>query len=81
MRREDLPNGDRLAAVAVPIASGYWLVGLARGEKDVQYNLDLMRSRGWFDVPIQLGDGRIAKLTFEKGAPGERALQDVSSGW
>ncbi|MBL8588783.1 MAG: hypothetical protein JNK46_09665, partial [Methylobacteriaceae bacterium] len=81
LRREDMANGDRLAAVAVPIAAGYWLVGLARGERDVQYNLDLMRGRGWFDIPIQLADGRIAKLTFEKGAPGERALADASAAW
>ena len=81
MRREDMPNGDRMAAVAVPIASGYWLVGPARGEKDVAFNLDLLKTRGWIDIPIQLADGRIAKLTFEKGAPGERALAEASAGW
>jgi len=81
MRREDARTGDKLAAVAVPIAAGYWLVGLARGEKDVTYNLELLKSRGWIDIPMQLADGRIAKLTFEKGAPGDRALAEASANW
>ena len=81
MRREDARTGDKLAAVAVPIAAGYWLVGLARGEKDVAYNLDLLKTRGWIDIPLQLTDGRVAKLTFEKGPPGERALADASANW
>ena len=81
MRREDLGRGDKLVAVAVPIAAGYWLVGLARGEKDVAYNLELLKTRGWIDIPMQLADGRVAKLTFEKGAPGDRALAEASANW
>ena len=81
MRREEMPQGDRLSAVAVPISAGFYLIGLQRGDKDVQYNLDLMRTRGWFDLPMQLADGRIAKVTIEKGASGERAFNDAAQGW
>ncbi len=40
-----------------------------------------MKSRGWFDIPIRLSDGRIAKVTIEKGAPGDRLLNQAIEQW
>ena len=36
---------------------------------------------GWFDVPMSLADGRIAKVTFEKGAVGTQLIDDVFTAW
>ena len=44
-------------------------------------NMDLIRDRGWFDIPMVLSTGRIAKLTFEKGPSGDRALAQAMQGW
>ncbi|MGH6800553.1 MAG: hypothetical protein ACRECZ_03890, partial [Methylocella sp.] len=73
MRREDNPTGESLKGITVPITENSFLVGLARGQAEAS-NLDLLRSREWLDVPVVLANGHIAKLTFEKGPSGQRAL-------
>jgi len=80
MRREDMANGDPLAGVPVPITETYYLVGLQRGDMEAR-NTDLLRSRGWLDVPLALTNGRIAKFSLEKGASGDRVINDALSVW
>ncbi|WP_026606210.1 hypothetical protein [Methylocapsa acidiphila] len=80
MRRENAETGDALTGVPVPITQNAFLVGLSRGNAEAS-NLDLLKSREWIDVPIVLANGRIAKLTFEKGPTGQRALDDVLATW
>lgn len=80
MRREDMANGDGLAGVPVPITETYYLVGLARGDMEAR-NMDLLKNRGWLDVPLALTNGRIAKFSLEKGASGDRVINDALSVW
>ncbi|WP_407338530.1 hypothetical protein [Methylocapsa polymorpha] len=80
MRRADASTGDALSGVPVPITQNSFLVGLSRGNAEAN-NLDLLRTRDWIDVPILLTNGRIAKLTFEKGPSGQRALDDALASW
>ena len=81
LRKEDNPYGDRLAAVAVPVTPNVYLIGLRKDDADIAYNLELIRSRGWIDIPIEMADKRIAKITFEKGPAGERTLAEAAKGW
>jgi hypothetical protein len=81
MRRDDPPSQDSLAGVRVKISDSYFLVGLNKTDADVGHNVDLIANRGWFDFPMLLNDDRIAKLTFEKGADGERILNDALAAW
>ena len=80
MRREENPNGDSLAGVPVKITDTYFLVGLAQGDPAARNN-ELMRSRSWIDIPIQLSDNRIAKIAIEKGAVGDRIVADALTTW
>ncbi|VTZ22817.1 conserved hypothetical protein [Methylocella tundrae] len=80
MRREDTATGDALSGVPVAITDNSFLVGLNRGPSEAT-NLDLLKSRGWIDVPMLLSNGKIAKLTFEKGPAGERAIDDALAAW
>jgi hypothetical protein len=80
MRREDNPTGESLKGITVPITENSFLVGLARGHDEAS-NLNLLRSREWLDVPMVLANGHIAKLTFEKGPSGQRALDDAIASW
>ncbi|MGH6839284.1 MAG: hypothetical protein ACREDT_10900 [Methylocella sp.] len=80
MRREDNATGESLKGITVPVTENSFLVGLARGDAEAS-NLDLLRSREWLDVPMVLGNGHIAKLTFEKGPSGQRALDDAMASW
>jgi hypothetical protein len=80
MRQEDTPTGEPLKGITVPIMENSFLIGLAKGDAEAS-NLDLLRSREWLDVPILLANGHIAKLTFEKGPSGQRALDDAMASW
>jgi hypothetical protein len=81
MRRDDPPAQDSLSGVRVKISDSYFLVGLNRGDAELAHNIDLIANRGWFDFPMLLDDDRIAKLTFEKGADGERIVNDALAAW
>lgn len=81
MRKEENPYGDRLAAVAVQVTPSVYLIGLRKAEADVAYNLELIKSRGWIDVPLEMTDKRIAKITFEKGPAGDATLAQALKAW
>jgi hypothetical protein len=80
MRREDAPTGDPLNGVPVPVMENAFLVGLSKGPAEAR-NLDLVRSREWLDVPMVFANGKIAKLTFEKGTSGQKAIEDALTAW
>jgi hypothetical protein len=80
LRKEDTANGEALAGLPVPIMENSFLIGLAKGTSEAN-NLDLLKTRQWIDIPIQLANGRIAKLTFEKGVAGQRAIDDAIASW
>ncbi len=40
-------------------------------------NLEMLKERPWFGIPIVYNNGRRAILAIEKGAPGERAFQEA----
>ncbi len=81
MRRDDdAPTGDALAGVPVAITDDYFLVGLTRGAAEAQ-NTRLMSERNWFDMSVLFTSGKLGKLTFEKGAAGQRVLEDALKAW
>ena len=81
MRVEDNPTGAPLAGAPVPIMPNYFLVGLSNNDKMSARNMELLRDRSWIDIPMALSSGRIAKLTFEKGPSGERAIAQAIQAW
>ena len=81
MRNDDPPAADALTGVRVKISDNYFLVGLNRADSDVSKNVQEIGERGWFDFPMQLDDDRIAKLTFEKGADGEKMIAQALAAW
>jgi hypothetical protein len=80
MRREEVATGDALKGVPVSVTDNSFLVGLTKGSSEAD-NLDLLKSREWIDVPMLLSNGKIAKLTFEKGPAGDRAIEDAFASW
>ena len=80
MRSEEIPAGEALKGITVPVTDNSFLIGLSRGA-DEAANLDLLRSREWFDIAMVLANGHIAKLTFEKGPSGRGALDDAIASW
>jgi hypothetical protein len=80
MRKEDSATGESLLGLPVPIMENSFLIGLAKGTPEAT-NIELLKTRQWIDVPMLLSDGRIAKLTFEKGVAGLRAMEDAVASW
>ncbi len=81
MKQAEQTRGVPLAGVAVKVTNGYFLIGLSGIEADVQRNLQLLKDRAWFDIPVVYNNGRRAILAMEKGTPGERAFAEAFSAW
>ena len=79
MRRDDAPRGAPLQGMEVDVAPNLFLVGL--DSASATQNVEMIRNMAWFDVPMSLADGRIAKVTFEKGAVGTQIIADVFDAW
>lgn len=81
MKQAEQTRGVPLAGLSVKVTPGFFLVGLSSAEADVQRNIQLLKERSWFDVPVVYSNGRRAILAIEKGAPGERAFADAFAAW
>ena len=81
MKQAEQTRGAPLAGLAVKVTSGFFLVGLSAVEGDMQRNLQLLKERGWFDIPIVYNNGRRAILALEKGTPGERVFDEAFKAW
>ena len=70
-----------LAGLAVKVTDGFFLVGLSNVDADRARNIQLLKERSWFDVPLVYSNQRRAIIAIEKGAPGERAFNDAFAQW
>jgi len=81
MKSNEQARGTPLAGLAVKVTDGFFLVGLSNVEADRARNLQLLKERSWFDVPLVYVNQRRAIIAIEKGAPGERAFNDAFAAW
>ena len=81
MKQAEQTRGVPLAGLAVPVTPGYFLIGLSSLESDMQRNVQLLKERGWFDIPIIYNNNRRAILALEKGTPGEQAFSAAFAAW
>ena len=81
MKESEQTRGMPLAGLAVKVTDGYFLIGLSAVDSEMQRNIQLLKERPWFDVPIVYNDGRRAILAVEKGTPGERAFNAAFAAW
>ena len=81
MKQSEQARGTPLAGLAVKVTNGFFLIGLSAVEADQQRNIQLLKERPWFDVPIVYTNGGRAILALEKGTPGERAFADAFAAW
>jgi hypothetical protein len=81
MKSNEQARGTPLAGLAVKVTDGFFLVGLSNVEADRVRNLQLLKERSWFDVPLVYSNQRRAIIAIEKGSPGERAFNDAFSAW
>ncbi|WFU42692.1 hypothetical protein QA640_09625 [Bradyrhizobium sp. CB82] len=81
MKSNEQARGTPLAGLAVKVTDGFFLVGLSNVDADRSRNVQLLKERSWFDVPLVYTNQRRAIIAIEKGAPGERAFNDAFAQW
>jgi len=81
MKTSEQARGVPLAGLAVKVTNGYFLIGLSAVEIDVQRNIEFLKNRDWFDIPIVYTNGKRAILAMEKGTPGSRAFEEAFRAW
>jgi len=54
MKSNEQARGTPLAGLAVKVTDGFFLVGLSNVEADRARNLQLLKERSWFDVPLSM---------------------------
>ncbi|MGY3506453.1 hypothetical protein [Bradyrhizobium sp. USDA 4471] len=81
MKSNEQARGTPLAGLAVKVTDGFFLVGLSNVDADRARNVQLLKERSWFDVPLVYANQRRAIIAIEKGAPGERAFNDAFAQW
>ena len=74
-------NGAPLSGLAVKVTNNFFLVGLSSAEADVNRNLQVLKERAWFDIPVVYNNGRRAILAVEKGTPGDRVFAEAFRAW
>ena len=81
MKQSEQARGVPLAGLAVKVTNGYFLIGLSAVEADQQRNIQLLKERDWFDVPVVYTSGKRAILAMEKGTPGARVFEEAFRAW
>lgn len=81
MRNENTPAVDPLAGVQAKITENIFIIALTGEPAFAARNIETMKTRGWFDFPLRMADGRIAKITLEKGVVGDRLFEEAFEAW
>lgn len=76
MKAHEQARGAPLAALAVKVTDGFFLVGMS--DKDRGANLELLRDQAWFDIPMVYNNQRRAILAIEKSDP---AFEAALTAW
>jgi hypothetical protein len=81
MKQAEQSRGTPLSGLAVKVTTGFFLIGLSSSDADRERNVQLLKERAWFDIPVVYGNNRRAILALEKGTPGERAFEEAFRAW
>jgi hypothetical protein len=81
MKQAEQTRGTPLSGLAVKVTNGFFLIGLSSIDTDRERNVQLLKERAWFDIPVVYNNNRRAILALEKGTPGERAFADAFRAW
>jgi hypothetical protein len=81
MKVTENARGDALIGASARVSDGLFWIALSASETDITHNLELLKDRGWIDLPMLYDNGRRAILTVEKGAAGAAAIDEAITAW
>jgi hypothetical protein len=81
LKLSERSKGTPFAALATKTAKGSFLVGLSNREEDRRRNLQLLKERSWFDIPMVYASQHRGILAVEKGYRGEQVFREAMARW
>ena len=81
MKQGETTRGVPLNGIGIKVTANVFLIGLSSVDAEMQRNLQLLKERSWFDIPVVYGDGKRAIIAIEKGTPGERVFTEAFAAW
>lgn len=81
MKSNEQSRGTPLAGLAVKVTDNIYLIGLSNVDADRDRNLQLLKERSWFDIPLVYANQRRAIIALEKGVLGELAFKNAFTAW
>jgi len=81
MKQDESTRGVPLVGRTVKVTNNFFLIGLSSVDADMQRNLNLLKERSWFDIPVVYADGKRAIIAIEKGTTGEHAFAEAFAAW
>jgi hypothetical protein len=79
VKESEQARGTPLAGLAVKFKQSAFLIGLSA--HDVQQNVELLKEKSWFDIPLVYSNGHRAIIAVEKGKVGNRLLDKAFLSW
>lgn len=81
LKYSERAQGTPFAALATKVTKSSFLVSLSGLEHDRQRNLQLLKERSWFDIPMVYAKQRRGILAVEKGSRGEQIFREAMAEW
>ncbi|MDP2802694.1 MAG: hypothetical protein Q8O26_12505 [Phreatobacter sp.] len=81
MKVSEQARGVPLVGQAVRVTNGFFFIGLSGFDMDRNTNIQALKTRPFFDIPMRYDSGRRAILTVEKGAAGDKAFEEAMQAW
>jgi hypothetical protein len=81
MKGTETESGESLVGTSINIAPGQFMFGFLGVEDVVRQNVQRLRTQSWLDFTIIFESGAAYTLTIEKGASGEKAINEALAKW
>jgi hypothetical protein len=81
MKGTETEAGESLVGTSINIAPGQFMFGLLGVPDVVQQNVQRLRTQNWLDLALVFGNDAAYTLSIEKGAGGERAINEALAKW
>ncbi len=81
LKQTEQDRGDPLIAVPAKITDDFHMIALNDYADARDFNLKLLQTRDWIDIPVTYRNGRRALITMEKGSTGAAAFNQAIGEW
>jgi hypothetical protein len=81
MKSEEPKRGMPIAGLSVKVTDGVFMIGFSNVDPDRARNIQLLKEREWFDVPLVYENRHRGILTIAKGVSGQRVFDEAFAAW